>query len=376
MAFRPVIPGAPRYTAGQTMNFRPLERGIDSGIARNKLMEQREIEEQVRAQQEELQRDQMAAQSSHRNAMLGLQRDRMKMAQANADRSYGLQASQFGLQQQKFQHAQDRRKQILNMLTGGGGGSSAQPAPTLTGDPRQGPVADPQVPQAPAQGGILAGLSPQGRSAAMADYMMNGGKNIGAIIQNDSAKSLTPAQKAIDSKFAEDYAKFSLDGGAFDVSKQLQQLDFSIKELEKGGVSGLAEGIAAGSPAFGSQVYPRAVEVKNAIDEVTQRNLRQVLGGQFAQQEGEQLIQRAYQPYASEKDNLRRVRRLRTSIANAYKQKLRAIKYFEKNQTLAGFKGQLPTHESIARDAGLSGSNNVDKQKKRYKYNPATGELE
>jgi len=352
MAFRPMIPGSPQYNMqAQGLNFAPVERAIDSGIRRNALLEQREIDQGRFDAQQQMQREQMAAQAAHRNAMLAQANERMKMAQANANRQFGLQERKFGLEQQEFANKMARRQQMLELLSGGGG--TPQPAPTLTGDERPGPLASPSVPQAQPTGGILAGLSPQARQAMQLDYMSTGGKNFANIIQNDSTKKLTPAQKAIDSAFAKDYAAFVAQGGSQDVVKQLDQLDFAIKELEKGGVSGWAEGVAATYPAMGAQVNSRAVEVKNAIDEVTQRNLRAVLGGQFAAQEGEQLIQRAYQPFADEKDNLRRVRRLRTSIANAYKQKLRAARYYEANGTLVGYKGELPTLESIAKDAGL-----------------------
>lgn len=53
MAFRPVIPGGPRYVQPQGLDFSPLERGIDSGIRRNALLEQRAIDEKRYADEQE-----------------------------------------------------------------------------------------------------------------------------------------------------------------------------------------------------------------------------------------------------------------------------------------------------------------------------------
>lgn len=367
MAFRPVIPGGPRYVQPKGLDFSPLERGIDSGIRRNALLEQRKIEEEVRAQQEALQRDQMAATASHRNAMLGLDRERMKMAQANADRSFGLQAQQFKLRQSEAERElamRTQKQEMINRMLFGGGG---QPAGTLTGDERAGPIAQPQIPQA--QPGL--NLSQQGRQAAVLDYALTGGKNVANIIQNDSTKSLTPAQKAIDTSFGKDYADFVRDG-AQTIEKNLDQLQYALKEMRAGGVSGFVPGLAARNPMLGAQINPRAVEVKNAIDEVVQQNLRAILGGQFAQQESKELIERAYQPFGSEEDNIRRVARLERAIRKGYEQKKRMAQYFEQNGTLRGFKGTIPTHDTIAKDAGLEKSNNVNKKGQQNKQQPIT----
>jgi len=101
-------------------------------------------------------------------------------------------------------------------------------------------------------------------------------------------------------------------GKLADVDMMIKQLRLAESELEKGGVSGPIIGVTP-DPLLRA-ANPRAVDVKETVAAVTQRNLREILGGQFAQKEGEQLINRAYNPGLPEATNLRRVRELRQAI--------------------------------------------------------------
>lgn len=101
-------------------------------------------------------------------------------------------------------------------------------------------------------------------------------------------------------------------GKLADVEMMIRQLRLAESELEKGGVSGPIIGVTP-DPLLRA-ANPRAVDVKETVAAVTQRNLREILGGQFAQKEGEQLINRAYNPGLPEATNLRRVRELRQAI--------------------------------------------------------------
>ena len=69
-----------------------------------------------------------------------------------------------------------------------------------------------------------------------------------------------------------------------------------------------------------------------------QGNLRQVLGGQFASKEGEQLLNRAFNIAQPGADNLKRLKSLQTQIEEAAAVKVAAGEYFEEFGTLKGFK--------------------------------------
>lgn len=154
---------------------------------------------------------------------------------------------------------------------------------------------------------------------------------------------LTKGQEASDREFGKEYAQHQAAGGFSDVEKQLKQLGSVAAELEKEGndYTGPVVGLVPDKArAFTNQA---AVDAKNKVEEVAQRNLRLVLGAQFTQVEGERLIARAYNPSLDPKTNALRVRALENQIRIAAKQKQAAIDYFEENGTLSGFKGAMPT---------------------------------
>jgi hypothetical protein len=176
-------------------------------------------------------------------------------------------------------------------------------------------------------------------------------KRAGATSVNvDTRPLLTKAQERVDTEFAQTYADFVASGGVADVTKQLGQL--------RGVSSMLAKDDSLTGPIRGqlpesirSITNPRAVEARNAVEEVVQRNLRLVLGAQFTEKEGERLIARAYNPLLSSAENKRRVDRLAQQIESAALAKVDAARYYEQNGTLQGWRGKLPTIKDI--EAGL-----------------------
>ena len=160
--------------------------------------------------------------------------------------------------------------------------------------------------------------------------------------QAEKGLVLTPAQKAADMAFGKDYNDFVAGGGIGTIQKNLKQLDDAIAKIEtskKAGssLSGRAIGLADSSGTL-SYLFPDAAEVKDLVGGVAQSNLRQVLGGQFAQKEGEALLARAYNPAQPVDDNLRRLKALREQINTAANAKIQSVGFFEDNGTLAGFR--------------------------------------
>jgi DNA-binding phage protein len=159
-----------------------------------------------------------------------------------------------------------------------------------------------------------------------------------AAAQGAKVMPMTPAQKAADSAFGKDYNDFVSGGGISTIQKNLADIDKVIAILESGeNVSGKVVGLADASGTL-SYLFPKAAESKDLLGGVAQSNLRQILGGQFAAREGEQLLARAYNTAQPVSDNLRRVKALRDQIQTAANAKIQAVNYFEENGTLAGFK--------------------------------------
>jgi hypothetical protein len=171
----------------------------------------------------------------------------------------------------------------------------------------------------------------------------------------DGIGKLTPAQKAVDTKFSKEYTEFVSAGGSTTIAKNLQMLDDAIKIIETepdGSTSGKLVGLSdkAGTISYS---HPKAAEAKDLIGGVAQSNLRAVLGGQFAAREGEQLLARAYNTAQPKKDNLNRLKALRKQIQDAADAKINASQYYEENGTLKGFKGNY----SVTPDLGEKDNN-------------------
>ena len=157
---------------------------------------------------------------------------------------------------------------------------------------------------------------------------------------------LTEGEKALDREFAKEMVSFNLP----DINKGLAQLTEAAKAL--GGSETLTGPWVSMLPNFvGDRVNPKATEVREAVEEVVQRNLRLVLGAQFTEKEGERLISRAYNPKLDEAENKKRVERLITSIRDAAQEKLNMRAHFSKYGTLRGYNFDGPTVESIEQTA-------------------------
>lgn len=153
---------------------------------------------------------------------------------------------------------------------------------------------------------------------------------------------MTPAQKAADVAFGKDYNDFVAGGGISTIQKNLNDLDRAITKIEEAkktntSISGKLVGLADASGTL-PYVFKDAADVKDLVGGVAQSNLRQVLGGQFAQKEGEALLARAYNPAVPVDDNLKRLKELRNQIQTAANAKIQAVGYFEEAGTLTGFK--------------------------------------
>lgn len=176
-------------------------------------------------------------------------------------------------------------------------------------------------------------------------------------LMEQEKKSATPnlseAQKAVDKDFAKDYQELVIQGGFADIDKGLDQLDEAVGILQTEGGTGAISGALPDSVAA---VFNKSgLRAKELVSEVVQRNLRLVLGAQFTEKEGERLINRAFNPSLSEEENIKRIRRLATSIRKARDAKLAAARHYEQFGTLANYKGAKNISlESIEADAGLT----------------------
>jgi hypothetical protein len=155
------------------------------------------------------------------------------------------------------------------------------------------------------------------------------------------AKDLTPGQKRLDEKAADDIFQWQ-SGGGQDMAAQIAQLKPVIADLEAGKpITGIS--VAVQPDLLLAMTNPRALQNREAVEEVVQRNLRVILGAQFTEKEGERLISRAFNPKLPPAENAKRVRRLFLQMETAAQQKQAMADYFNENGTLKGFQGKMPS---------------------------------
>jgi hypothetical protein len=196
-------------------------------------------------------------------------------------------------------------------------------------------------------------LSPQAMGMVANQFLARRGQeaNRDAELEMVKAKALaeaklTPGQEALDKEFGKSLVDFNEP----DVRKGLTQLREASEALGK---SDKLTGPWVGSlPNFvGDRINPEGAKVREAVEEVVQRNLRLVLGAAFTQKEGERLINRAFNPALQEEENKKRVERLIQSIESAMNNKISQRSHFQKYGTLAGYNFDAPSVESIEQDA-------------------------
>lgn len=158
------------------------------------------------------------------------------------------------------------------------------------------------------------------------------------------AKALTPAQKKVDEAFAKDYSDFTVGGGYSNVKSNLDTLRSLADEAEK---SNVMSGPIAGNVPFKSVFNPKAADAEDRVRAIIFQSLRDTLGAQFTEKEGERLVQTAWNPSLDEKTNAKRLRETLQKIETMAQAKQAAADYYEQFGTLQGYKG--PRIENLKR---------------------------
>jgi hypothetical protein len=149
----------------------------------------------------------------------------------------------------------------------------------------------------------------------------------------------TVGEKALDKKIGEEYASWVVGGGAVQSASRISRVRDVISKLKKEkDISGPVVGFALDNlPSLASVLYPDAQDAKDVIESVVQTDLRAILGGQFAQKEGEALIKRAYNPRLGEEKNARRLELLALQMQMVSDEKNRAMDYFGEKGSIKGY---------------------------------------
>ena len=148
-------------------------------------------------------------------------------------------------------------------------------------------------------------------------------------------------QEKLDTEFAKQVAEMTANPAKqAAATRNIQQLETAVRDIkDPGELTGTAW---QRLPEFiRSFVDRKSLNTQQLIEQVVQQDLRNTLGAQFTEKEGEKLIARAYNKDLPEEQNLQRLKLLLNQMKEAKKNQEAAISHFNKYGTLKGFKGKL-----------------------------------
>lgn len=182
------------------------------------------------------------------------------------------------------------------------------------------------------------------------------------------ARELSPAQKKIDEKFAGEFVDFQAAGGSSKIEKNLTTLQSASNRLKSG--NNLTGPVLGSLPdAVRATTNPESLEVQQNVELVITESLKQLLGAQFSEKEGERLLARTYDPRLPEDINASRVDALIKQIRTSAEAKVAASDFLSENGTLKGFKGKVFSPSDIT-NMSLPGGKEVKKAKAQARGQP------
>ena len=122
-----------------------------------------------------------------------------------------------------------------------------------------------------------------------------------------------------------------------DQMQQINTLKSVVDSLESGEVeTGISKGLL---PEWAlALVDPKSLDARNQVASVVQRTLRETLGAQFTEREGENLLRRAWDLRQPTEVNIRNTRRLLETAMAFVEERTNQMQWFEDNGTLDGYK--------------------------------------
>lgn len=166
---------------------------------------------------------------------------------------------------------------------------------------------------------------------------------------------LTPGQKAADVAFGKEYSDFVAGGGSEQVNKNVGLLEGVENTLAKGAAQGQAPNLIERGIQFLPDIARTALtpEIKaqeDAVRTAIQASLRQTLGAQFTEKEGEALMKRSYDPRLSAQQNLAKIRPELEALKAQLQRKMQSAQQFERTGSIRGIGaagGQAPAQKSV-----------------------------
>jgi hypothetical protein len=185
---------------------------------------------------------------------------------------------------------------------------------------------------------------PQQSANAMSDQgVVDAYQKFGARNPNPYA-NMSPMQEAMDTEAGKSFATYNPNIAKTNITK----LERAINQIENAIATG--ENIAGTAKSYLPEIMQNALNkggkaLQEAVESVIQLNLRQTLGAQFTQKEGELFMKRGYNTQGTDKENLNKIRLLLKEIKASADLEAKRYQYGTTHGTMQGFQPPMPPGE-------------------------------
>lgn len=178
-------------------------------------------------------------------------------------------------------------------------------------------------------------------------------KILSSIEQKGNEIGLTEADKARDKKFGAELAQWEISGRA-NTQANIEALDQIVGGLESGQINtrGWVDSLPFAQDWARAIANPTGQDALDRVRGVVFQSLRETLGAQFTEREGQRFVEASYNPKLDENQNAQRLKDYASRLRSAQEAKNQQLAYLKANGTLQGYTGQDPEKVMLS---GLDG---------------------
>ena len=168
--------------------------------------------------------------------------------------------------------------------------------------------------------------------------------------------NLSPAELARDKAAGGTLNKWD-DSGRATIQSNIGALEEVIGGLESGQIKtrGWVDALPFAGDWARAIVNPTGQDAKDRVQGVIFQTLRETLGAQFTEKEGQRLVEASYNVKLSPEQNAARLRDYTNGLKRAAEARESQMRYLKENKTLSGYEG--PTPSSVMSQVGVAGVN-------------------
>lgn len=154
--------------------------------------------------------------------------------------------------------------------------------------------------------------------------------------------SLTTGEEAVDKKYAEDFHQYAANSAENKAQLTNIRKGIDILKTNPGSVGGVSNLLPNSVRNF---VNSDGVVAQQNIESAVLQTLRQTLGAQFTEKEGERIMSITFNPLQSADENIRRAQILAGKLESLQRANEEKYSYYQTNGTLKGYKTSIvPTN--------------------------------